>query len=53
MKIIKIEKKKRFYILELDNIENLYIIEDIIVYFMLSKGMIINVEKFENIKKFV
>lgn len=52
MKITKIEKKKRLYTLELDNTENLYITEDTIVHFMLSKGMIINAEKLENIKKF-
>lgn len=45
-------KEKRLYILELDNTENLYITEDTIVHFMLSKGMIINAEKLENIKKF-
>lgn len=52
MKITKIEKKKRLYTLELDNTENLYITEDTIVHFMLSKGMVINAEKLENIKKF-
>ncbi len=52
MKITKIEKEKRLYTLELDNTENLYITEDTIVHFMLSKGMIVNAEKLENIKKF-
>ena len=39
MKITKIEKKKRLYLLELDGSEKLYITEDTIVRFMLSKGM--------------
>lgn len=39
MKITKIEKKKRLYLLELDDSEKLYITEDTIVRFMLSKGM--------------
>ena len=39
MKITKIEKKKRLYLLELDDSEKLYITEDTIVRFMLSKGI--------------
>ena len=39
MKITKIEKKKRLYLLEMDDSEKLYITEDTIVRFMLSKGM--------------
>ncbi|MGT2933148.1 recombination regulator RecX [Streptococcus catagoni] len=52
MKISKIEKKKRLYLLELDNQEKLYVTEDTIVRFMLSKGMIISDKDFEAIKAF-
>ena len=37
MRITKIEKKKRLYLLDLDGQESLYITEDTIVRFMLSK----------------
>ncbi|MGT2801054.1 recombination regulator RecX [Streptococcus marmotae] len=37
MKITKLEKKKRLYLLELDKEQQLYITEDTIVRFMLSK----------------
>ena len=37
MKITKLEKKKRLYLLELDQAESLYITEDTIVRFMLSR----------------
>lgn len=49
MKITKIEKKKRLYLLELDETDKLYITEDTIVHFMLSKGMNISEQK---LKKF-
>ena len=37
MKITKLEKKKRLYLLELDNDQKLYITEDTIVKYFLSK----------------
>ena len=52
MKITKIEKKKRLYLLELDETEQLYVTEDTIVRFMLTKGMTITTEAFEDIKTF-
>lgn len=52
MKISKIEKKKRLYLLELDDTQQLYITEDTIVRFMLSKGMTISQETLEEIKAF-
>lgn len=39
MKITKIEKKKRLYLLEIDEDDKLYVTEDTIVHFMLSKNM--------------
>ena len=38
MKITKLEKKKRLYLLELDSDQTCYITEDTIVRFMLTKG---------------
>ncbi len=52
MKISKIEKKKRLYLLELDYSEKLYITEDTIVKFMLSKDMEISPEQLNEIKVF-
>ncbi|MCK1189353.1 recombination regulator RecX [Streptococcus uberis] len=52
MKIQKIEKKKRLYLLECDNGDSLYVTEDTIVHFMLSKGMEITPEQLESIKQF-
>lgn len=52
MKITKIEKKKRLYLLELDDSERLYITEDTIVRFMLSKGMEISQEELKDIQDF-
>lgn len=52
MKIQKIEKKKRLYLLECDNGDSLYVTEDTIVHFMLSKGMEISPEQLESIKQF-
>ncbi|VTS18202.1 regulatory protein RecX [Streptococcus porcinus] len=52
MKISKIEKKKRLYLLELDHSEKLYVTEDTIVKFMLSKDMEISREQLNEIKVF-
>ena len=52
MKITKIEKKKRLYLLELDETEKLYVTEDTLVRFMLSKGMEISEEQLEEIRDF-
>lgn len=52
MKITKIEKKKRLYLMELDTDEKLYITEDTIVRFMLSKDKVITEERLEEIKRF-
>ncbi|UGQ07397.1 recombination regulator RecX [Streptococcus anginosus] len=50
MKITKIEKKKRLYLLELDETDKLYITEDTIVHFMLSKGMNISDQELKEIQ---
>ena len=52
MKITKIEKKKRLYLLELDDSEKLYITEDTIVHFMLSKGMEITEQELSEIRDY-
>ncbi|MCW1052777.1 recombination regulator RecX [Streptococcus anginosus] len=52
MKITKVEKKKRLYLLELDETEKLYITEDTIVYFMLSKGMNITEQELKEIQEY-
>lgn len=52
MKITKIEKKKRLYLLEIDEKERLYITEDTIVRFMLSKGMALSEKKLDDIRQF-
>lgn len=52
MKITKIEKKKRLYLLELDDKETLYITEDTIVKYMLTKGMTISKEELTAIQSF-
>lgn len=52
MKITKIEKKKRLYLLELDETEKLYITEDTIVHFMLSKGMNITEPELKEIQEY-
>lgn len=52
MKITKIEKKKRLYLLELDETERLYITEDTIVRFMLTKGMSISEQELKDIRRF-
>ncbi|HEL1639856.1 TPA: recombination regulator RecX [Streptococcus suis] len=52
MKITKIEKKKRLYLLELDQTETLSITEDTIVRFMLSKDKEISPQELTEIKNF-
>ncbi|MGT2768764.1 recombination regulator RecX [Streptococcus ictaluri] len=52
MKIQKIEKKKRLYLIELDNGQKLYVTEDTIVRFMLSKDTIITEEELKDITSF-
>lgn len=52
MRITKIEKKKRLYLLEVEGQENTYITEDTIVRFMLSKGKDITEEEFQAIRDF-
>lgn len=47
MKITKIEKKKRLYLIEIDEAEHFYITEDTIVHFMLSKNKEILPEQLE------
>ncbi|MBZ5796336.1 GH36 C-terminal domain-containing protein [Burkholderia contaminans] len=42
MKITKLEKKKRLYLMELDNGDKCYITEDTIVRFMLSRDKVIS-----------
>lgn len=52
MKITKIEKKKRLYLLELDHDAKFYVTEDTIVHFMLSKNMEIDEATLKDIQKF-
>ena len=52
MKITKIEKKKRLYLLELDETEKLYVTEDTIVHFILSKGMNITEQDLKEIQEY-
>lgn len=52
MRITKIEKKKRLYLLEVEGQEKTYITEDTIVRFMLSKDKDITEEEFEAIRDF-
>lgn len=52
MFITKIEKKKRLYLIELDQSEKLYVTEDTIVRFMLSKGMSLSDTELATIKQF-
>ncbi|MGT2908064.1 recombination regulator RecX [Streptococcus dentiloxodontae] len=52
MKITKIEKKKRLYLLEIDNKDELYITEDTIVQYMLTKGMTLEMAELDEIKSF-
>lgn len=52
MKITKLEKKKRLYLLELDNDEKVYVTEDTIVRFMLSRDKDITAEELTEIQDF-
>lgn len=52
MKITKIEKKKRLYLLEIDEKDELYVTEDTIVYFMLSKNMEIDETTLKDIQRY-
>lgn len=52
MKITKLEKQKRLYLLQIDQTEELYITEDTIVRYMLSKDMEITEEQLTQIKMF-
>lgn len=52
MRITKIEKKKRLYLLEVEGQENTYITEDTIVRFMLSKDKDITEEEFQAVRDF-
>ena len=52
MKITKIEKKKRLYLLEIDEKDELYVTEDTIVHFMLSKNMEIDETTLKNIQRY-
>lgn len=52
MIITKLEKKKRLYLLELDETEKLYVTEDTIVRFFLTKGKAVSQEELEEIKTF-
>ena len=52
MKITKLEKKKRLYLMELDGQQTSYITEDTIVRFMLSKDKVISTEELTEIQGF-
>jgi regulatory protein len=52
MKITKIEKKKKLYLVEFDSIDKIYVTEDTIVRYMLSKNMIIEENLLTEIKEF-
>ncbi len=52
MKITKIEKKKHLYLLEIDHTDQLYVTEDTIVYFMLTKEMELDQSTLDQIKDF-
>ena len=52
MKITKLEKKKRLYLMELDNQQTSYITEDTIVRFMLSRDKVISKEELTEIQDF-
>lgn len=52
MKITKLEKKKRLYLLELDETEKLYITEDTIVRFFLTKGKTLTKEEPKEIRDY-
>ena len=52
MKITKLEKKKRLYLMELDGQQTSYITEDTIVRFMLSRDKVISKEELTEIQDF-
>ena len=52
MKITKLEKKKKLYLMELDSQQKYYITEDTIVRFMLSRDKIITQQEFDKIQAF-
>ena len=52
MKITKLEKKKRLYLMELDHQQTSYITEDTIVRFMLSRDKVISEEELTEIQDF-
>ena len=52
MKITKLEKKKRLYLIELDGQQTSYITEDTIVRFMLSKDKVVSKEELIEIQGF-
>ncbi len=52
MKITKLEKKKRLYLMELDGQQTSYITEDTIVRFMLSKDKVVSKEELIEIQDF-
>lgn len=52
MKISKIEKKKRLYLLEIDDSERLYVTEDTIVKYMLSKDKELSADELAEIREF-
>lgn len=52
MKITKIEKKKRLYLVEIDETDKLYVTEDTIVHFMMTKGMSLTKAELADIKTF-
>ncbi|BAV79335.1 regulatory protein RecX [Streptococcus sp. NPS 308] len=52
MKITKLEKKKRLYLMELDHQQTSYITKDTIVRFMLSRDKVISKEELTEIQDF-
>ena len=52
MKITKLEKKKRLYLMELDGQQTSYITEDTIVRFMLSRDKVISNDELTEIQNF-
>ncbi len=52
MKITKLEKKKRLYLLEIDKTDTLYITEDTIVRFFLSKDKSLTKDELTEIREF-
>ena len=52
MKITKLEKKKRLYLLETDQDQKIYITEDTIIRFFLSKDKEITEEELKEIQTF-